>query len=218
MAILLRLEKLLIKYSNIRVGDFNYSKIAQLLKMAGCLDSICEKTRSIRNLASHCAIIGEYCVTTNGAYQYTFENVVDLLNDLLDFFKMSNQTEIYEALSRDISNLFIGQIVSIRTKLFSREVIKLLQSYPNVANLNDLKIKRNFYDNSSYDLNVFDRLNRITYGKPRLITFSIKEINFDLVIYINEDNLDVFNEFINRNGFTIAEDNIEGLFRNIVLS
>ena len=216
-AIFLRLEKSLIKYNHVNIGDFDYSKVNKLLEMVGCTKELCEKTRLIRNLISHCAIIGEYCVSTSGAYQFTFDNIIEYLIELLDFFKRSEQTEIYETLRKDVSNLFIGQIISIRTKLFSREVVKMLGSYPTIENLADLKIKRKFYDNTSYSVETFNLLNEIVYGEPRLIIFTLNEIDFELVLYINDDNLVAFNNFVTNNSFEIVDDRSAGMIRYIKL-
>lgn len=215
VAIFLRLEKSIIKFNHINIGEFGYSRVHRLLEEIGCPKYLCEQTRLIRNLVSHCAIIGEYCVSINQTYQFTFENIISYLMDLLDFFKIYDQLDVYDALKKDISGLFIGQIISIRAKLFSQETVKLLQSYPNIQNIQELKAKRRFYDNTSYNIEIFNTLNRIVLGEPRIIALSIKEFDFDLILNINEKNVDLLNNFIKRNHLIVSDDVTNGVIRRI---
>ena len=216
LSIFLRLEKLIIKFFKISLSGMSYSKVSSLLKSINAPQHLIEKTQIIRNSFSHGYILGEYNVTPDDAYQYSLHYIVDYLIQLLEFFS-EQDGQLYNALRKDISSLFISQIISVKTKLFTRETIKFMNDYPNISNYGELEKKRKFFDASTTRFVDFSKLNEIVYGKERYIEFYVDGLSFGLVFFIYKTSLDAFNRFVQRNNLSVDRTINDGIVKRIYL-
>ena len=219
IAIFMRLEKLIIKYySNIKLENLEISRLVLLLKLIDAPSELIESVRAFRNLSFHGHILGEYTYINDEFKQYTIENCTTLMMGLLNFFRKSEQNIVYTSLCKDISNLFIGQLISVKTKLYARESLKLIADYPNVQNYEDLKVKIRFFDHSSLPHSVFNELNEIVNrGEPRYIEITVDTLDEKLILISNDASESILESFIAKLNASVEEDYNDGVVRRVIL-
>lgn len=216
-AVFMKLERLIIKNYKIDLHKVNYSRIGDLLSEIGVNKKLAYHIQIIRNLVSHGYILGEHVYTNDDFDDYNLERVIDFLVELVAFFKKNNQ-EVYRCLSNDISLLFINQMLSMKTKLYIRESITYLENYPESTNLEELKKKSHFFDNSSYTPELFTQLNQIIDGDLRCIKITLKGLDVDLILMNNEKGLVSLDKLIQKSKTKITNDRNDGVFRYITLN
>ena len=208
--VFMRLEKLIIKFNNIDIRKLAYSRLTHLLALIDAPKSLIASVRLLRNSVFHGQTHNEYLYTGDGLYQYTLEFAIQVLCDLVVFFKKHNRN-IYEALCKDISIMFISPMLSIKTKLFIGETIKFVNTYPICDNHDELVKKHNFYCHSSCDSKAFAKLNKLVFDKPRYMQISCDEFDTYLIFSCKQEGWDLFNNFIDKNGFKITESSTDGV-------
>lgn len=216
LAIFMKLEKLIIKNYNIDLRTISYSRIGELLKKIGAPESLTFRIQTLRNLVSHGYILGEYAINQGLFIKHDLPSVINQLCDLLDYFESNNKT-IHRCLCNDVSLLFINQLLSVKTKLYSSESIKFIDEYPHSTNIDELKKKALFYDNSSYSVDIFEKLNKKVFGDYRCIKINLKGLDVDLLLVNNETGNQKLTELLIKTKFKIAKENNDGVFRYLTL-
>ena len=171
---------------------------------------------ALRNMSSHGAILGEYTYSSGILYHHTLDNVISSLDFLLDYFEKNN-THVYRASKNMVSNLFINQMMTINTKLYIRESIRFIKDYPNVVNLDELKKKAKFYDNSSTKPAAYKLLNKKTANQDRCIKISIEGFDTDLMLLNLDSNSSLLDELLEKTGQYIYKEKSDGLVRYLEL-
>lgn len=215
-AIFMKLEKQIIRNCNIDLKNMSYSRLVDLFSQIGVPRQLTIKIQTLRNLVSHGYIIGEYTYAYDEYTVYDLTSVCSRLCELLDFFKTYNET-IFNFLSQDISLLFINQMLSVKTKLYIRESLTYINNYPNSTNIDELKKKSAFFDNSSYPVTLFKDLNKKVNGILRAIKIKLKGLDVDLVVLNNIPGKLAIDTLLSKTQSTIVDDTNDGVYRYLTL-
>ena len=215
MMLFLQLEKLIIKFYNLPLNQFDYSRITELLKIINFPRDQRDKVCALRNLSSHGAILGEYGYTNGDLYHHTLDNAINVLIMMLDYFEKEN-VRLYESLKNIISLSFINQILTAKTKLYVRESINFINDYPNNTDLTELKKKARFFDNSSFDSGVFKVLNEKTLNADRCLKITMEGLDVDLILLADDKN-NFFQELLMKTKQHIVKQWSDGLIKYVTL-
>jgi len=215
-AIFMKLEKLIIKYYRISLKNIKYSKLSDLLRRISADNTLIKKAQIIRNFVSHGYNFGEHFYVDGQIVKHDLENSIELMIGLIDFFEKQNELISY-ALKRDIARLLINQMLSIKDKLFVKESITFIRSYPNITNIDELKKKERFFNNSSISPSIFAELNKRTGGDLRCILIKSEKLGVNLMLVNNNDGRNYLKFLLLKTGLLIAEETDDGVLKYVTL-
>lgn len=214
MAIFMRLEKSIVKFYKIDLKSFAFTRVQNLLTQIGFPEKELSIISVFRNLVLHGAIFNECLYKNNTIFQHSIDNSINCLMVLLEFFKKENQ-DVYKALQNDIANLFVNQTLTVKTKLYVRESINFIMTYPNQMDLTELKKKARFYDNSSLEPSKFAVLNKMTERNPQCTKVICEKFPTELMLINNDGGNDLLTILLDKTNYKIQEEYTDGVIRYV---